>query len=137
MILNKSAQGVLNSLDYGSPVVLLAFFLVGFVIHSISTAPKTEQASAQDKLGPGGKPLPRKRHRRGGPVIEFSPRQQALFRWISAVITLTYAADAALVVIHVIADRENGWWCGKPFTVSLVRIASEGKTELTRNRFML
>jgi ATP-binding cassette, subfamily B, vacuolar membrane transporter HMT1/ACLQ len=113
----KPARELLVMLDFTYPVIIVALFLLLFVAHSIYTAPKIEAPTVTDVLGPGGKPLPRKKKFRASPVLEFGPSQQAMFKWISGLLILTFAADAVLTFAHVIADRQDGWWCGKHFVV--------------------
>ena len=108
-------------LDYAYPVVLLLFFLTVFLGHSVLSAPKEDGEPHEDKLGPGGRPLPRNKKPRPREAFDFTPRQKVLFNWLSAVLVTSFAADAVLTVAHVIVKRKENWWCGQHAAVRSMR----------------
>jgi hypothetical protein len=114
------AKGVLVFLDHSYPIILLFYFLIFFLVHSVLSAPKEEYEEAETKLGPGGRPLPKnkKKTARLPELPDFGPRKKALFNWLSLGLLFTFVADTALVVVHAIAKREENWWCGQHAAVS-------------------
>lgn len=114
----RTTSMMLITLEFAYPAALTAFFLLAFIIHSIAMAPKTEIPSEADQVGPGGKPLPRRKKFDASQMLDFGPAQQSLFKWLSALLVSTFAVDTALTISHVIAARSDGWWCGQHFVVS-------------------
>ena len=121
--LQASAPHILAQLHLAYPVVLLVFFLVTFMSHSIITANPEKTTTAAPVSGPGGKPLPRNKRARSGSIIklqgrDFSPAQKSLFKWVSVALIFTFLANAVLVLLHVLVNRADGWWCGQHVAVS-------------------
>ncbi|KAL8843798.1 MAG: hypothetical protein Q9176_001760 [Flavoplaca citrina] len=120
---NRAAQSILFYIHFASPILLLVFFLVAFTTHSIATASVDPTVKdAQDRSGPGGKPLPsksRKTSQESNP-LDFSPARKLLFNWLSVGTIATFLANAAVVIAHALVDREENWWCGESFAIYLV-----------------
>jgi hypothetical protein len=129
----STSQSVLGVVQYAYAPALLLIFLVVFTTRSIvlsrqATAHAKEEAN-KVILGPGGKPLPKKKKiikkskgKKGGKdkeekdeqeqVIDFSKARKRLFGCLSAIVCLTFLASAANVLGHALIKREEGWWCG-------------------------
>ena len=121
------AEDVRLYIHFASPVILLAFFLVVFTAHSITTAsPDSTVAASTQLTGPGGKPLPQgkggsqAKAQRRRQVLDFSPARKLLFDWASAGAVLTFVANAVIVIFHALWDREDKWWCGQHVAVCSV-----------------
>ena len=115
------APALLRGLHYATPLVLLVFFLVSFMSYSIITANPEKTTTAAPVTGPGGKPLPRNKRRNSTlpkPRLDFSPAKKAFFKWVSVALILTFLANAVAVLLHVLVDRADGWWCGQHVVVS-------------------
>lgn len=130
LVFTQTAEDILLYIHYASPVLLLAFFLVAFTAQSIATASKDSTvAVSPDQTGPGGKPLPKgkgpgARAQEGQQFLDFSPARKLLFDWISAGAILTFVANAAAVIAHVLVDRKDNWWCGQHVAVRPDSLAS-------------
>ena len=116
------APDVLVRLHYAYPVILLVFFLVTFMSHSIIVADPNKTSTEAPVAGPGGKPLPRNR-RRANSVLklqprDFSPAKKAFCKWAAVALIFTFLANAILILLHVLVDRKAGWWCGQHVAVS-------------------
>jgi DNA-directed RNA polymerase specialized sigma54-like protein len=131
----SASRTVLDVVQYFYAPVLLITFLIAFTARSIlisrqATAQAMEEAN-KVILGPGGKPLPRKKKitkkskaRKGGKdkdekeeteeVIDFSKPRKRLFECLSAIVCITFIASAANLIGHALIKREEGWWCGHP-----------------------
>ena len=116
---NETAQGVLVSTHFASPLIILVVFLVAFITHSVITAPRTAiTQDATPQTGPGGKPLPKKtRSCKDNLGLDFNPTRKKLFIGLSVGSILTFVASAALIIIHALWDREENWWCGQAAVV--------------------
>lgn len=119
----RAATDILVYIHYTSPIILLAFFLVAFTVHSISTASTDDIVHASpEQTGPGGKPLPKStspsaRARREKQILDFSPTRKLLFAWLSVGAILTLVGNAVVVILHAVLDRQNHWWCGESVAV--------------------
>ena len=114
----RSADDILRDVHYASPFTLLSFFLIAFTVHSIATASDdTDVAPSQDQTGPGGKPLPKKIKPKED-VLDFSPARKLLFNWTQVGVILTLVANAVVVIVRALVDREDNWWCGQAVAVS-------------------
>ena len=125
---HTAAQRALRDLQYAYPIVLLFFFILAFTARSILAAPPDDGGQEQAprvQYGPGGKPLPM-RSVSFKKVVQrdFSRSRKLVFEWLSVLACLTWIANAAVVIIHALYDRENGWWCGRATTVRLVTMVS-------------
>lgn len=118
-----NSHGVKQALDYlhyAYPLTLLVLFLFTFMIHSIYQVPSQVPAPNTQKTGPGGKPLPRDKSPKKTEAPgrnDFSPSARLSFSWALVCVTLTFLADAVLICVHTLADRDNNWWCGQPVAV--------------------
>ena len=121
---NQTAQRILTTTQNAYSPIILAIFLVSFMIHSIVTASqKTTLEPSPTQFGPGGKPLPRKspkpsRSSLNAEQLNFSPRTQFIFRWLSVGVLLTFFLNAVNVISHTIVERGSNWWCGQATVVS-------------------
>ena len=130
------APTVLRQLHFAYPVVLLVFFLVTFMTYSISGADVERTTTPAKVTGPGGKPLPRSKRRNSTipkpKTPDFSPAKKALFKWTSVALVLTFLADAVIVLLHILVNRAEGWWCGQHVAVSSPCLPSESYAQRIR-----
>ncbi|KAL8783337.1 MAG: hypothetical protein Q9213_004712 [Squamulea squamosa] len=120
---NRTAQSILIYVHFGSPILLIIFFLVVFTAHSIATASvETTVKDPQDRTGPGGKPLPSKSRKTSQEKdrLDFSPARKLLFNWLSVGTIATFVANAVVVITHALVDREHHWWCGQSVAIYIV-----------------
>ena len=104
---------------FSSPIILLAFFLIAFTAHSISTASDDAVVKpCPDQVGPGGKPLPHKtRVKERENALDFSRARKLVFNWLSVGTTLTFLGNAVVVILHAVIQRKDQWWCGESVAV--------------------
>ncbi|EQL37096.1 hypothetical protein BDFG_01393 [Blastomyces dermatitidis ATCC 26199] len=113
-------------LDYTrsiSPVIIVVVFLLAFVSRSIISARKVPAHPPAIRTGPGGRPLPTRMRSTAvfaPPVSDFSPNAKLTFKWLSVGVLLTFVADAAITMTHVIVDRQMHWWCGQSRVIYIV-----------------
>ncbi|KAJ5095782.1 hypothetical protein NUU61_005138 [Penicillium alfredii] len=102
------------------PIFLLVLFLVAFIIHAAISAKKASKHDSQ-RMGPGGRPLP-KRSRSPSTFRPqgFSQNVKRLFNWLSAGVLLTFLADAAIYLTHVMFARSENWWRGQSAVIYIV-----------------
>lgn len=118
-----AAQNILVYIHYASPIILLGFFLVAFVAHSIATASRDVIVLvSKGHTGPGGKPLPENesasaRARREKQALDFSPARKLLFICLSAGNILSFVGNSIVVVLHAVFSRKDNWWCGESVAV--------------------
>lgn len=116
----ERAEKALTALQFAYPIFLLVFFLSAFAARSVLTATKEddEQAAPKVQYGPGGKPLP-VRAQSFTRVVQrdFSRPRKLVFEWLSVALCLTWMGNAAVVIVHALYDREEGWWVGQAPTV--------------------
>lgn len=119
------AESIIYYTHFSYPIVLLIVFIIAFAadgIVSSSSDPSGSSAGTSTPVvtGPGGKPLPRnnrpskvsKQHR------DFSPAKKLLFCWLSIGLLASFICNAINIVVHALAEREKGWWCGESTAVS-------------------
>lgn len=102
------------------PIFLLLLFVVAFVANTMLTASTTSQHEPQ-RMGPGGRPLPRRS--RSGPFRKtqgFSKTVKRVFNWLSVAVLVTYLADAAIYITHVMVARSEHWWRGQSVVIYIV-----------------
>jgi ATP-binding cassette, subfamily B, vacuolar membrane transporter HMT1/ACLQ len=114
-----SSQQILNYTKASAPAIILAVFLVAIVGHGLLAAPTCHDAEV---LGPGGRPLPKRRQsthqvNEAAKTRDFTPSTKLLFNWLGLSALMTFAANALLIVLQVIAHREK-WWPGQAAVVS-------------------
>jgi hypothetical protein len=121
-IQDEAAKDALDILQYVYPIALLFFFIFAFTTRSILTTPPSidnEEQAPKIQYGPAGKPLPiRTASFKRVVQFDFSRSRKLVFEWLSAGVCLTWIGNAAVVIVHALYDREDGWWCGQPTTVS-------------------
>ncbi|KAF9885727.1 hypothetical protein FE257_012612 [Aspergillus nanangensis] len=114
---------LLGYLRTGYPILILLVFVSSFVANSILTAKNVHRNPPAVHTGPGGRPLP-KRSRSTVAVVrapqKFSRNTKLAFKWLSFVILVTFVADAAINVTHVLVSREEQWWCGQSVVIFIV-----------------
>ncbi|KAK4504400.1 hypothetical protein PRZ48_005316 [Zasmidium cellare] len=124
---NPTAQAIQGRLQIAYPIVLLLVYLVAFTVRSITTARSDNEIDQQPgQLGPGGKPLPKKKNNQ--PVkepdvprdLDFSKPRKLLFEWLSVGVIGTLGANIVVVIVHALYARREGWWCGEDPTIYLV-----------------
>lgn len=117
---NESLRSTLRYLQTYSPVVIVVVFVIAFIANSVISAKKVESHVAIT-TGPGGRPLPKRM--RSAAVIsrqlapDFSQNTKLAFKWLSVAVLLTFVADAALTMTHVILHRQQHWWPGQSVVV--------------------
>lgn len=124
---HHAAKDGLQILQFAYPIVLLVFFLLAFGVRTIVTADPSDPNEAPTpkvQYGPGGKPLPVRSHSFKKVVQhDFSRSRKLVFEWLSVGVCLTLAANAAIVIVHALFDREEQWWCGQAPTVCFWRLS--------------
>jgi len=121
--LSATAHAVLHYTQFSYPLILLVVFLVSFVAHSIISSPTHQSVSSRSNLtGPGGKPLPTtSRPPSNGPPEPknegFGKIRSLLFCWLSVALICTFIGNTINIVVHAIAERKSGWWCGQATVV--------------------
>ncbi|KAH7037772.1 heavy metal tolerance protein [Microdochium trichocladiopsis] len=124
-----SIEQLRDTLQYLSPPLLLAAFILVAAAHTIRSANAKTSEKGTEAKGPGGKPLPvsKKRTR----LVEdpaharkTNPTVQRLFQWASAAVTADFVAVGGSIGTHAIVDRattgEHAWWCGEPKIVYIL-----------------
>lgn len=123
---HDTVDQILVYLHYAYPILLLAFFLFAIAVRSVRAASLDSSSSSDStscpRFGPGGKPLPKRKP--AGPAarlrsLQISRPRRLLFEWLIAAATLTFIANAVIVVFHVICERREKWWCGQSVVVSV------------------
>lgn len=114
---------ILKYTKLAAPPAVLVVFLVGFIIHGIVTAPPSDDVEIHPKLGPGGRPLPKRRQssqqvKEAIKVRDFSPHIKLLFNWLGLLLLMTFAVDAVLVILQSIIYFRHQWWPGQSAVVS-------------------
>ncbi|EGC45999.1 heavy metal tolerance protein [Histoplasma capsulatum var. duboisii H88] len=106
-----------------SPVIIVVVFLIAFVSRSVISARRIPAHPPAIRTGPGGRPLPTRMRSTAvfaPPVSDFSPNAKLTFRWLSVGVLLTFVADAAITMTHVIMYRQMHWWCGQSRVIYIV-----------------
>lgn len=118
---------VLEVIHFSYPVLLLVIFMVAFAAQGVLSSASAKIARPT-VTGPGGRPLPQNQLSREQKArlkqSRFSHHQELLFCWLSVGQISSFLANAANVIVHALAERENGgWWCGEATVVYLVASA--------------
>jgi hypothetical protein len=96
-------------------------FLIAFIANSfLSAQPATSQSKEPVLLGPGGKPLPRRKSKEDcekKKLEDFSPGRKNVFLYLSIALLASFVAHGFNIVIHALVEEE-GWWCGEATAVS-------------------
>lgn len=122
----SSLEVLRRVVQYAYPAILLFAFIIVGATDSILTAIRKEDVGVPTIKGPGGKPLPVTKRKRGGDGDEddesYSSPSRAFFRFCMMVVTFTFfcagAAIAARALYHRTKAGGHGWWCGQSKTVS-------------------
>jgi ABC-type transport system involved in Fe-S cluster assembly fused permease/ATPase subunit len=115
---------VLNAVHFHYPWVLAVIFLASFVANSVLTAEPTSNPLPPTITGPGGKPLPRSAAKykeelqKWRKMKDFSRGRKTLFLYLHAGLLATFLASGANIVVHALAEKNQGWWCGEATAVS-------------------
>jgi hypothetical protein len=119
---NRTAQDILVYTHFSSPIILLALFLIAFTAHSIITS--SDEAAVEPstyRTGPGGKLLPpNTKGKRRKNALDFSHARKLLFIWLSVGVSVTFVANAGVVILHAVLDRKDNWWCGESVAVRCI-----------------
>ncbi|KAI5240678.1 hypothetical protein E4T43_05939 [Aureobasidium subglaciale] len=122
-VAEHKAQRLLTIVHFAYPIILLFYFLTAFTIRSIISARNDEpdNAVSEPQLGPGGKPLPKKKApAEKNTFLDFSRPRKLLFEWLALAATLTLAGNAVTVIVHALYARKEEWWCGQATVVYIV-----------------
>jgi hypothetical protein len=106
---------ILRDTQYSYAIVLLASFIGCVSWYSVYNAKKEEDVVQSHVKGPGGKPLPitkkKKRDdgaRKLGP--HFGQTAKNVFRYLAAVVFLSYAATGSLMFVHAFWHEDPFRW---------------------------
>ncbi|KAI2083838.1 ATP-binding cassette-type vacuolar membrane transporter Hmt1 [Ophidiomyces ophidiicola] len=120
---NATLRVVLQYMQTVSPIIIVLVFSIAFVANSIISARKVK-CNAAVTTGPGGRPLPTRMRSTAvivtDTVEDFSPNVKLVFKWLSVSILLTFVADAALNMSHVMLHRLEHWWAGQSVVIYIV-----------------
>ena len=117
-------ERVRNAAQYLYPDLLILVFIIVGASYSIYNA-KRQEVVVPAARGPGGKPLPVTKLKKGGHADserpQFGPAAKLFFQWASILTTLTFLATGIAIAVHALvmrsSDGDHGWWCGEPKTV--------------------
>lgn len=113
-----AARELLEYLQTCYPVFFLLLFFVVFLASSMAKAGKLNEHDPH-RVGPGGRPLPRRSRSSGVNVRkEFSKNVKHVFNWLSVGVLVTFLADSAIYILHVMVARSENWWRGQASVVS-------------------
>lgn len=108
-------DAVLRQTQYTYSLVLLIAFVTGAAWYSVYNAKKEEDVVQSTVKGPGGKPLPstkRKKRddgeRKLGP--RFGPAAKNVFRYLAAVVFLSYIGTGVSMFIHAFWHENPYKW---------------------------
>lgn len=109
------ADYLLRETQYLYALILLITFISGAAWYSVFNAKKEEDVVQSKVKGPGGKPLPitrRKKRNDGERKIgpHFGTAAKVVFRCISAVIFLSYAATCTSMFVHAFWHEDPYRW---------------------------
>ena len=121
--LSQTAR-VLSVIKFVYAPVILGVFLVAFIIYGVRNAPEDgDRVQIHSMRGPGGRPLPHRRVsakqlKEAAKVKDFSPNAKLIFKLFSTGILLTFLGQAVLIILQVLAYRQDKWWPGQTPVVS-------------------
>jgi hypothetical protein len=120
-----TSRRILKYTKISTPAVVLVIFLVAFITHGILTAPPSVDVEVHARLGPGGRPLPKRRQssqqvKEAAKVRDFSPNVKLLFNWLGLFALMTFAANAVLIVLQTIINFREKWWPGQAAVVRAI-----------------
>lgn len=108
------AISILGYVHFTSPIVLLALFLLLSMAYSIATASKEVVAHAStQQTGSRGKDLSHNalclsRARK----MDISLSRKSIFTWLSMGTISTFVGNSIVVMLHVLLNQKDHWWCG-------------------------
>lgn len=121
-VAEHKAQRLITTIQFAYPILLLVFFLFTFSLRSILLAKNDgpDDATTEQQLGPGGKPLPKKKTVQDttNDFLDFSRPRKLLFQWLALGAALTFVGNAITVIVHALYARSEDWWCGQAAVVS-------------------
>lgn len=126
----KTSQEILGYTKIVAPVLVLVVFLVAFIAHGVVTAPPPDDVEVHARLGPGGRPLPKRRQssqqvKKAAKVRDFSPNVKLLFNWLGLFALMTFAANAVLIILQTVIKFREKWWPGQAAVVSSLTVLPE------------
>lgn len=109
-------------LQFSYPAATLLVFFILFITSSILIAKGSQHGSVL-QYSPEGKPLSKGFRSTTNKVAGvqkhgFSLRTRYAFVWLVVGVLVTFMADAAVHTSHVVAAKEESWWCGQATVVS-------------------
>ncbi|KAL6704430.1 ATP-binding cassette-type vacuolar membrane transporter Hmt1 [Coniothyrium glycines] len=113
-----------TAIQYAYPIVMLFFFLAAFTLRSIAASKSNSNIAQPTTTGPGGKPLPAT-----DPTRNFVKKtahdhvtqtQKRLFEWVSLATALTFLGSSAIIIMHALINKDEGYWAGKATVIYLV-----------------
>ena len=118
-----TSRQILAYTKISAPAVVLVVFLVAFITHGILTAPPSDDVEVHAKLGPGGRPLPKRRQssqqvKEAAKVCDFSPNVKLLFNWLGLFALMTFAVNALIIILQSVINFREKWWPGQAAVVS-------------------
>jgi ATP-binding cassette, subfamily B, vacuolar membrane transporter HMT1/ACLQ len=122
----ETSLRILNWTKKLYPALLLVFFIVGFIIYGIVTAPEDAgNIQVHPMKGPGGRPLPLRRKsanqvKEAALVKDLSPTAKFIFRILQTIVLVSFLANAGLIVVQALVDRKLSWWPGESAIVYVV-----------------
>lgn len=112
---SSMVDAILRKTQYTYALVLLVAFVTGAAWYSVYNAKKEEDVVQSTVKGPGGKPLPstkRKKRddgeRKLGP--RFGPAAKNVFRYLAAVVFLSYIGTGVSMFIHAFWHENPYKW---------------------------
>ena len=119
---SRTTWQILAYTKLSSPAIILVVFLVAFIIHGILTAPPGDDVEVHATLGPGGRPLPRRRQssqevKEAAKFRDFSLNVKLLFNWLGLLALMTFAVNAALIILQSLIHFREQWWPGQAAVV--------------------
>jgi ATP-binding cassette, subfamily B, vacuolar membrane transporter HMT1/ACLQ len=113
---------ILEYTKISAPAIVLVIFLAAFITHGIVTAPPSDDVEVHATLGPGGRPLPKRRQssqqvKEAAKFRDFSPSVKLLFNWLGLFALMTFAINAVLIILQSLIHFREQWWPGQAAVV--------------------
>ena len=117
-----TTRRILEYSKISNPAIVLVVFLAAFVTHGILTAPPSDDVEVHASLGPGGRPLPKRRQssqqvKEAAKFRDFSPSVKLLFNWLGLLALMTFAINAVLIILQSLMHYREKWWPGQAAVV--------------------
>lgn len=118
-----TTRRILGYTKIAAPAIVLVVFLAAFIIHGIVTAPPSDDVEVHATLGPGGRPLPKRRQssqqvKEAAKFRDFSPNVKLLFNWLGLFALMTFAVNSVLIILQSMIHFREQWWPGQAAVVS-------------------